>query len=65
MISRTAGYALRAVLSIAQNEGEGPVRVNDMAATLDLPRNYLSKTLHLLARARVLTSTRGNSAASS
>ena len=31
MISRTAGYALRAVLYIAQNEGEGPVRVNDMA----------------------------------
>ncbi len=59
MISRTAGYALRAVLYIAQNEGEGPVRVNDMAAALDLPRNYLSKTLHLLARARVLTSTRG------
>jgi Rrf2 family protein len=30
-----------------------------MAAALKVPRNYLSKTLHVLARAGVLRSTRG------
>jgi Rrf2 family protein len=35
------------------------VRVLDAAAALDIPRNYLSKILHALARAGVLTSSRG------
>jgi Rrf2 family iron-sulfur cluster assembly transcriptional regulator len=35
------------------------VRVDDIAGALNTPRNYLSKTLHALARAGVLQSTRG------
>ena len=33
--------------------------VEQLARELDVPRNYLSKTLHLLARAGVVESTRG------
>jgi len=33
--------------------------VEDMAAALDVPRNYLSKVLHVLAREGLLTSVRG------
>jgi Rrf2 family protein len=33
--------------------------VGDLAAHLEVPKNYLSKTLHLLARDGVLRSTRG------
>lgn len=58
-LNSTAQNALRAVLFIAQAESDGPVRVDDIAAALDTPRNYLSKSLHALARAGVLTSMRG------
>lgn len=59
MISRTAKYALRAVVYLATEAEEGPVPVDVVAETLDVPRNYLSKTLHRLAKVGVLDSTRG------
>jgi len=59
MLSQTAEYALRTVLFIAGHADEGPARAEEMAASLRIPRNYLSKTLHRLAQAGVLTSTRG------
>lgn len=58
-LSSTAQIALRAVLHIAEHGGEGPVRVEQIATAIGTPRNYLSKTLHSLARAGVLRSTRG------
>jgi len=57
-LPQTAEYALRAVVHIAAAGGEA-VRVDDIAQALGVPRNYLSKTLHQLARAGVLESTRG------
>lgn len=59
MLSQTAEYALRAVLHIAEFGEERPVAVGDIAQALDVPRNYLSKTLHQLSRAGVVTSTFG------
>jgi len=59
MLSQTAIYSLQAMLRLAEAEGEGPVRVEDIARVLDVPRNYLSKILHALARDGLLTSTRG------
>lgn len=59
ILSQTALYALRAVLCLAQAEQSEPVRVDDIATQLDVPRNYLSKILHALTRTGVLTSTRG------
>ena len=59
ILSQTAVYALRAALCLASNEASGPVRVDDIAERLDVPRNYLSKILHVLARAGVMTSSRG------
>jgi Rrf2 family protein len=58
IISQTAQHALRAILYVARRRGE-LVRVHDAAAALEIPRNYLSKILHRLARAAVLSSTRG------
>ena len=58
-LSSTAQQALHAVLCIAGSEDEGPVRVDEIAAAMECPRNYLSKTLHLLTRAGVLRSERG------
>ena len=58
MLSQTAEYALRAVLAIAAEDGQ-PVGAAQLAERLGIPQNYLSKTLHQLARAGVLDSTRG------
>jgi Rrf2 family protein len=60
VLSHTGEYALRAVLYIAQNETEASLVRNDsIAEALDVPRNYLSKILHTLAREGVLNSSRG------
>ena len=58
-LPQTAEYALRAVYFIAESPGGAPVPVGDIASALQVPRNYLSKTLHQLARAGILQSTRG------
>ncbi len=59
MLSQTADYALRATLVLARRRGEGPVRVERIAAATGAPRNYLSKTLHALTKAGIVASTRG------
>lgn len=62
MLTRTAEYALRSVLYIAWSEnGDAPIRVDTIADALSVPRNYLSKVMHSLARAGTLKSTRGPS----
>ncbi len=58
-ISGTSQSAIRAVVYVATHGAEAPVRVGPIAAALDVPRNYLSKTLHTLGRAGVLKSERG------
>jgi len=57
-LSQTEEYALRAVLSIAAVD-PAPVRASRLATDLDLPRNYLGKTLTTLVGAGVLSSARG------
>ena len=59
ILSQTAVYALKAVMHLAEHRGEDPVRVDDIAQALGVPRNYLSKILHVLAREGLLQSTRG------
>jgi Rrf2 family protein len=59
ILSQTAEYALRAVLYLGQQPKGTLTRVNDVASALKIPRNYLSKILHVLARAGILSSTRG------
>jgi cysteine desulfurase len=46
---------------VARHGDDQLVRVLDAASALDIPRNYLSKILHALARAGLLTSSRGKS----
>lgn len=59
ILSQTATYALRAMLHLAEADPGVPVRVDDIAEALKVPRNYLSKILHGLTRAGLLDSTRG------
>ena len=59
ILSKSAKYALRATLCLAECDGRRPMPVDEIAVRLDVPRNYLSKILHILARTDVLDSTRG------
>lgn len=47
------------MLHLAEHTDDEPVRVDDIASALDVPRNYLSKILHVLARRGMLHSARG------
>lgn len=59
MLSVTADHALRAILALAGEPGRAPVRANVIADAIGAPRNYLAKTLNLLAKAGVIASGRG------
>lgn len=59
ILSQTAVYALKATLCLAEASPERRLRVDDVASRLGVPRNYLSKIMHALARGGVLTSSRG------
>lgn len=58
-LNSTSQNALRAVLFIAEQGTDALVPVDDIATSLGIPRNYLSKTMHALTRAGVLRSVRG------
>lgn len=59
MLSQTGEYALRAVVHLCQQGGNVPLKIDEIATALDIPRNYLSKILHRLTGAGLLTSSRG------
>lgn len=59
MLNQSAEYALRVVTLIAGRDQDVPSHAKELASTLDVPANYLSKILHQLAAAGVLTSRRG------
>jgi Rrf2 family protein len=58
MLSATADYALRAVLYLARCK-DGPMTADAIARGIGAPRNYLAKTLNVLARHGILSSNRG------
>jgi Rrf2 family protein len=59
ILNQSAHYALRAVLFLAGHAREGARTADEVAEAIGVPRNYLGKLLHELARAEVLTSMRG------
>jgi Rrf2 family protein len=59
MLSGTAEYALRAVVYLARQPVGTLVNAGELADETGVPRNYLSKILHDLGRAGILTAVRG------
>ena len=59
MLSSTSDYALRAILVLAQVTDGRPLRADQIARATASPANYLAKTLNALAKAGLVTSTRG------
>lgn len=58
MISQTAEYALRAVVFLADQDGE-PRTTAKISEGTQLPAGYLAKVMQLLSRGRVVNSQRG------
>jgi Rrf2 family protein len=61
MLSRTAEYALQAMIVLARNAEEEPVSGPRIATAAGVPRKYLSAILADLVRAGLLDGTRGKS----
>ena len=60
MLSNTCKYGIRAVAYIASRpKGKGNVGLREIAEALDLPTPFLAKILQLLARQKILGSTKG------
>lgn len=60
LLSQTSRYAVRAATFLAGRWGEArSIPVAEIADALGVPRNYLSKILHQLARQGICTSERG------
>ena len=51
MLTQTAKYAIRALLHLAEQKGSGYCQTKDIAETIEVPANYLGKTLQKLAAA--------------
>jgi Rrf2 family nitric oxide-sensitive transcriptional repressor len=58
VISQTIEYALRAALSLSRTPGEAQT-AKQIAATMKVPPSYLAKVLQSLAKAKLVSSTRG------
>lgn len=61
VLSKTADYALRALLALARHGGGRLLAAETLAELTGAPANYMGKTLNALARAGLLRSARGPS----
>lgn len=59
MLSRTQEYALRAAVFLGRAHADGSQRTSELARQTAIPRNYLSKILHQMAREGLIDSERG------
>ncbi len=59
MISQTVEYALRAIVTIAQHEGQPCTAARQISEITQVPAPYLSKLMQGLVRANIVRSQRG------
>ncbi len=58
-ITYKGDYALKTLLDLAGNSGNGPVAINDISRRLDIPTKFLEQILLDLKRAGFVVSRRG------
>ncbi|MQY81919.1 MAG: Rrf2 family transcriptional regulator [Dehalococcoidia bacterium] len=59
LYSKSAEYAIQAMLYLAENEGRGLVMVSSIAEIYNIPRHFLAKLVQTLTRNRLVKSYRG------
>ena len=58
-LSLAAELGVRGMTVLAEGFGPDPIKMEDICAARDLPREYLAKIFGALARAELITPTRG------
>lgn len=58
-ITYRGDYALKALLDLAMNQGNGPITIHDLARRLDIPTKFLEQVLLELKRGGFVGSRRG------
>lgn len=59
-VSTRGRYALRMMVDLAQNQGEGYVALKDIAERQNISKKYLEQIIPILNRAELLRTIRGN-----
>ena len=59
MVSQKCQYAIRAVFELAKRNGQGPIKINDIAAAQAIPLRFLEVILNQLRRGSFVQSRRG------
>ncbi len=59
MLTQTAKYAIRALIYLSEQEDGAYYQAREIAQKIQVPTNYLGKTLQKLAHARILDSQKG------
>ena len=59
MLSKRAKYGLRALIYLAQHQGEGPIQIRDISDQLNIPRKFLEAILLELRNGGMLQSRKG------
>lgn len=59
MLSNTCKYGIRAIIYLALEDGDKKVGIRQISEDLDIPSPFLSKILQLLAKNKILNSTKG------
>lgn len=63
LISTKGRYALRIMIDLAENSGDGYVPLKEMAARQDISEKYLESILKVLVQNNLLAGLRGKAAA--
>lgn len=58
-ISTKSKYGLKAILALAENEGQGLLQIREIARLKNIPRQYLEQIFNQLGKARIIRSVRG------
>lgn len=58
-ISTKSKYGLKAILALAENEGQGLLQIKEIARLKNIPRQYLEQIFNQLGKARIIRSVRG------
>ena len=58
-LSTKSRYGLRAVLTLAENEGQGLLQIREIARIKNIPRQYLEQIFNQLVKAGIIRSVRG------
>jgi Rrf2 family protein len=59
MLSKRAKYGIRALVHLAQLQGEGPIQIRDISEQLGIPRKFLEAILLDLRNEGILQSRKG------